>query len=248
MNHASLASFFYQCYVNWYNLITMVWETKLSNKASVIIAHPYALVRERLCHIISEAGFLVCSQVGDIHALLKAVSEHSPDIIIIDFRITKDDARLVDEITSKTGTVVAIVATPEEIEQAPEILKAGAKGYLSYSQTPAEFMQSLSLLTKGTVIVSSVAGEKIQSSIQENKVGTSDIIDREREVVILVAKGATNREIAEKLIVSQHTVKIHLHSILNKLNLKNRQQLATYATQHGLVDKDIQTEELSRPQ
>jgi len=209
---------------------------KLSKRKSVLIAHPYALVRGGLCHIIREAGFLICYQVGNVDALFKAMSEHNPDIIIVDFRITKNDASLIDKIKSKTGAVVAIVAVPEEIEAAPEALKAGAKGYLSYSQTPEEFMQSLSLLVKGTIIVSNVAGEKVQSSIQKDKASTNDITDRETEVVILVAKGATNREIAEKLIVSQHTVKIHLHSILNKLNLKNRQQIATYATQHGLVE------------
>jgi two-component system nitrate/nitrite response regulator NarL len=220
---------------------------ELSQKKCVLIAHPYVLVREGLCHIIREAGFHICYQAGNVDSLFKAMSEHNPDIIIVDFRITKNAASLVDKIKSKTGAVVAIVATPEEIEQAPEILRAGAKGYLSYSQTAEEFMQSLSLLTKGTVIVSNIAGEKVQSSIHKDKVDAGDITDREREVLILVAKGATNREIAEKLIVSQHTVKIHLHSILNKLNLKNRQQIATYATQRGLVDKDILTEDFSRP-
>jgi two-component system nitrate/nitrite response regulator NarL len=62
-----------------------------------------------------------------------------------------------------------------------------------------------------------------------------DISGREQEVLQLVCEGATNREIAERLIVSEHTVKVHLRNILNKLNLRNRQQVAAYAVHEGLV-------------
>jgi two-component system nitrate/nitrite response regulator NarL len=214
-------------------------------KTKLIIAHPYPLVREGLYHILSEAGFQISGQVGDLEALFQAASENSPDMIIVDFRIIGGDAGLVDRIKKTTGAIVAIVAVPEQIEEAPEALKAGAKGYLSYSQTSEEFLQSLSLLAKGSVIVSNVASEHVQSAIHKDKQDASGISEREKDVVILVAKGATNREIADKLMVSQHTIKIHLHSILSKLNLRNRQQIAAYAVKQGLVE-DIQTEDFSR--
>jgi DNA-binding NarL/FixJ family response regulator len=219
----------------------------LYKKTSILIAHPYPLVREGLCRIISEAGFLVCEQVGNINDLFKAASENNPDLIIVDFRIMKSNADLVDKLRSKIHGIVTIVSVPEVIAEAPEVIKAGAKGYLSYSQTSEEFIQSLSLLAKGSVIVSNVASEQVQSSIHKEKFDIGPITERERDVVILVAKGATNREIADKLMVSQHTIKIHLHSILNKLNLRNRQQIAAYAIQQGLV-KDIQTEDFTRPE
>jgi DNA-binding NarL/FixJ family response regulator len=71
-----------------------------------------------------------------------------------------------------------------------------------------------------------------------------DISGREREVLQLVCEGATNREIAERLIVSEHTVKVHLRNILNKLNLRNRQQVAAYAVQEGLVT-DLKSQDAS---
>jgi len=220
---------------------------KLSKRTSVLIAHPYALVREGLCHIISEAGFLISDQVSNIDAVFKAASQRNPDIIIVDFRLMRHDAGLVNKLKSKTSAIVCIVAVPEEIEGAPKALRAGAKGYLSYSQTSEGFMQSLSLLAKGSVIVSKAASEHVQSSIYKEKVHTGRITEREKDVVIQVARGATNREIAHRLMVSQHTVKIHLHSILNKLSLRNRQQIAAYAIKEGLVE-DIKTEDLLRPE
>jgi len=73
----------------------------------------------------------------------------------------------------------------------PEALKADAKGYLSYSQTNEGFIQSLSLLAKGSVIVSSVASEKVQSRINEDMDNIGNISDREKEVAILVAQSGS---------------------------------------------------------
>jgi Response regulator containing a CheY-like receiver domain and an HTH DNA-binding domain len=79
--------------------------------------------------------------------------------------------------------------------------------------------------------------DSIQNDIEPLKPdkNVENLSDREREVLSLVGKGATNREIAEKLIISEHTVKSHLRSILNKLNLRNRQQAAVYAEREGLI-------------
>lgn len=216
-----------------------------TGRTSVLVAHPYALVREGLCHIIERAGFIVCNQVDCIEALLTSAAALNPDVVLIDFRILRSDEKLVDTLKNTIGSVVAIVTVPEQIEEAPGALKAGAKGYLSYSQTREEFLQSLSLLSKGSVIVSNVASEQVQSAIHRDKINTGNVTGREKDVVKLVARGATNREIADKLMVSQHTIKIHLHSILNKLNLRNRQQIAAYAIKQGLVE-DIQTEDFFR--
>jgi DNA-binding NarL/FixJ family response regulator len=71
-------------------------------------------------------------------------------------------------------------------------------------------------------------------TVEPNKPADT-LSDREREVLKLIGLGATNREIAEKLMISEHTVKSHLRSILNKLNIRNRQQAAVYAERQGLV-------------
>jgi DNA-binding NarL/FixJ family response regulator len=217
---------------------------KQSEQTCVLIAHPHSLVSEGVHRIISDSGLLVIGQVHNLDDLYKVAAERNPDLVVVDFRLLNQDTDLVDNLKGRTTGQVVILAIPEEIEEAPEALKAGAKGYLSYSQTSDEFIKSLSLLGKGSVVVSNVAGEQVQSSISKGVEDSIDISEREKEVAKLVAQGATNRQIADKLMVSQHTVKIHLHNILNKLDLKNRQQLAAYAIKEGLVE-DIKTEDFS---
>jgi len=215
-----------------------------SEQIRVLIAHPHSLVCDGVQRIIIDAGLLVAGQVHNLDGLYEIASECNPHLVVVDFRLLNQDTDLLDNLKSKTEGKVVILAVPEEIEEAPEALKAGAKGYLSYSQTSEEFIESLSLLVKGDIVVSNVASEEVQSSINKGVEDSLDITEREKEVAILVAQGATNRDIANKLMVSQHTVKVHLHNILNKLDLKNRQQLAAYAIKEGLVE-DIKTEDFS---
>ena len=204
-------------------------------RTSILVAHPHALVLNGLCHTIREAGFLISDQTTTIDATLQAAFHHNPNVAIIDFRLVKEYPALIQRLNTETGATVAIVAVPDESKDAPEALKSGAKGYLSYSQTGEEFAKALSLLASGSVIVSNAASGLVQDSIHNGKTDDGMISSRERDVATLVARGATNQEIADSLMVSQHTVKIHLRSILNKLNLKNRQQIATYATMQGLA-------------
>jgi DNA-binding NarL/FixJ family response regulator len=109
-------------------------------------------------------------------------------------------------------------------------------------------VQALRMLAKGDIIVSQemANGVKVELAADQTLKNKDDISGREREVLQLVCQGATNREIAESLIVSEHTVKVHLRHILNKLNLRNRQQVAAYAVQEGLVT-DLKSESASGP-
>ncbi|MBE0431302.1 MAG: response regulator transcription factor [Dehalococcoidia bacterium] len=127
------------------------------------------------------------------------------------------------------------------------MLQAGARGYLSTNLSSQEFVQSLRMLAKGDMVISQemVSGVKVELAAEQALKSQEGISGREREVLRLVCQGDTNREIAEKLIVSEHTVKVHLRSILNKLNLRNRQQVAAYAVQEGLVT-DIKSEDQSQ--
>ena len=84
-------------------------------------------------------------------------------------------------------------------------------------------------------IITATSAIKSDAASVEPKGSTANLSDREVEVLRFIGLGATNREIAEKLIISEHTVKSHLRSILNKLNIRNRQQAAVYAEREGLI-------------
>ena len=106
------------------------------------------------------------------------------------------------------------------------------------------FLGSLRLLMEGGIVLSSRSTNGLASRIRARYSSATPIplTEREREMAILIGRGASNREIADRLSLSEHTVKVHLANMLTKLNLRNRQQIAVYAAQHGLLE-DIPVED-----
>ena len=214
---------------------------------SVLLAHPNRLIRESFASVLQGAGFRVIGQVEDEPSLRKLAVQHKPDIILLDWEISEvrvDAVRgLADDVP---GAIVVILTRPQPSETFVEAMREGAKGYLSVNLSPEEFVQSLRMLIKGDIVVSRDMAGEVQKALAATDPGKSaeGLSNREREVLGLLGNGETNREIAQKLIISEHTVKVHLRNILNKLDLRNRQQAAAYAGRKGLV-KDIKSEKPS---
>jgi DNA-binding NarL/FixJ family response regulator len=212
---------------------------KLSNHAeSIVIAHHHALLCEGIAKILQEARFNVVGQTDTGRSLFQLAVRHNPDIILVDWEVpevTPDNIRVLTEKFPRMAVV--ILTQPQSTEVFLPLLQAGARGYLSVNLSSQEFVQALRMLAKGDIVVSQemAQGVKVELAADQASKSKDDISGREQEVLQLVCEGATNREIAERLIVSEHTVKVHLRNILNKLNLRNRQQVAAYAVQEGLV-------------
>lgn len=213
---------------------------------SVVVVHHHALIREGIAKILQEAGFHV-RQADTERSLLQLVAQHNPDVMLVDCEVSEVDPDTVRGLTEKfPRTTVVILTRPQSAEAFLPAMQAGARGCLSVNLSSQEFVQALRMLAKGDIIVSQemVKGVKEELAADQTPKIKDDISGREREVLQLVSRGATNREIAERLIVSEHTVKVHLRNILDKLNLRNRQQVAAYAVQKGLVT-DIKSEDSS---
>ena len=207
---------------------------------SIVVAHHHALVCDGIARILQEAGFDVVGQAETGHSLFQLAVQHSPDIILVDCEVSEVDPDAIRELTGKFPRMAVVILTrPQSTEALLPTLEAGATGYLSVNLTSQEFVQALRLLAKGDIVVSQDMVNEVKAELAADQASKNkdDISGREREVLQLVCQGGTNREIAEKLIVSEHTVKVHLRSILNKLNLRNRQQIAAYGVQEGLVTK-----------
>jgi two-component system response regulator NreC len=115
-------------------------------------------------------------------------------------------------------------------------LEAGASGCLSLNLSSEELIESLNMINKGDIIVSrGIVKELVQGLDQGNDPEElfNSLSEWQREVISLVVNGMTNREIANTLIITENTVKVHLRNILDKLDLRNRQQLAAFAAQRG---------------
>ena len=214
---------------------------------SIVVAHHHALICEGIAKILEEAGFHVVGQADTKRNLVRLVAQHNPDILLVDWEISEVNPDTIRGLTEKWPRMrVVILTRPHSAEVFLPTMQAGARGYLSVNLSSQEFVQALRMLARGDIIVSEemVSGVKEELAADQPRETKDGISGREREVLQLVSRGATNREIAEWLIVSEHTVKVHLRNILNKLDLRNRQQAAAYAVQEGLVT-NIKSEDSS---
>jgi len=226
-------------------MLSVTGETfnKFSTK-SLLLAHPNKLIRETIASFLQEAGFRVVAQAGNDSTLRQLALQHKPDIILLDWEISEVRVDAIRGLAEAVpGAIVVILTRPQLSGTFVEAMREGARGYLSVNLSPEEFVQSLRMLLKGDIVVSRDMASEVQKAltITEPPEPVNVLSEREKEVLSLVGKGATNREIAQRLIVSEHTVKVHMRNILNKLNLRNRQQAAAFAAQEGLI-KNLKSE------
>jgi DNA-binding NarL/FixJ family response regulator len=204
--------------------------------SSVLLVHPHALIRESIACMLRENGFRVIRQVEDQLGLYETLNELDPDIVILDFAIVGANVETINELSAKTSASIAIMLEPDTDASLPQLIEAGAKGCLSVKQSPEEFTHALHLLAKGDLIVSVDIADKVRGCFDcENQTTKNQLSNRECKILCLIAQGWTNKEIAEELIMSHHTVKAYVRTLLNKLGLRNRQQMVAYTIQEGLA-------------
>src|SRR5204863_4067007 len=154
---------------------------------------------------------------------------------------------VVEIMAEYPNTSVAILTSSEEDTDLLAAVKAGVKGYLLKNSSLDDLVRAVRSLAQGGDYFSSTMFTKVlqefthlsrRRDLQEVK-GIDALTEREKDVLRLVARGATNRDIAGELIITENTVKVHLRNILDKLQLRNRQQAAAYAVQEGLVSRVI---------
>ena len=221
-----------------------------ANARSVLILHHHALLSEGIARIIRDAGFRVIQEIETAKVLESRAMAETPDIIIIDYEMEESENAIIRALRKRVpGAVIIVLTTPRPGQSFVPAMSAGAQGYLSVNLPAEIFINLLHLLAGGNIVI---AREKISDDADNAHINSifacEQLSRREKEVLGLVGKGATNREIAGDLFISENTVKVHLRAILNKLNLRNRQQAAAYATQIGLVSEFMGSTRLQSPQ
>ncbi len=213
-------------------------------RESIVVAHHHRLVCEGIAGILRQAGFHIVGQAHTEETLCRLAAQHKPDVVLMDCDLSEVAPDTVRTLIEKQPHLAVVILTaPHSTDALLPILEAGARGYLSVNTSSHEFVQALRMLARGDIVVSQEMADGIRAELAgQTSKSKDDVSGREREVLQLVCQGATNREIAANLIVSEHTVKVHLRNILNKLNLRNRQQVAAYAVQEGLVT-DIKSDD-----
>lgn len=198
----------------------------------VVLADDSMLLREGLARLLAELDVEVVAQAANADELLAAVDEHRPDVAIVDIRMppthTDEGLRAAAAIRAKhPDTGVLVLSQYARPSYALELLETGAErvGYLLKDRVSdlAKLGESIRQVAEGgSVLDPSVVAQLVQRRRHAHD-PLEELTDREREVLEQMAEGRTNRAIAERLVITEHTVEKHVRSIFGKLNLGESQ-------------------------
>jgi DNA-binding NarL/FixJ family response regulator len=219
-----------------------------SRLLKILLVDDHTLVRKGIGRLLAtQPDLLLVGEAGDgLEAEAKAV-ELQPDVILLDLQMPRcGGLEAIARIRGRLPQVAIVVLTYSDDEQdLLEALKKGAQGYLLKDLEPEVLFASIRGAARGEAPISGAMAVKILHEFQPWKEAAPDpakppdeqphLSARELEVLERVAAGATNREIAEGLFISENTVKHHLKNILAKLQMQNRAQAAAWATREGLL-------------
>jgi NarL family two-component system response regulator LiaR len=219
----------------------------------VLVADDHAIVRKGLCALLeTEPGIEVIGEAEDGTEALAQVRALRPDVVLMDLAMPgMDGLEATRRITTNhPGSRVLILTSYSGDEQIFPAIRAGALGYLLKDASPHELVVAIRQIYDGESSLHPAIARRLLSELSPDR-GRSPspwttsqprtvahLTHRETEVLLLVAEGATNRQIAEQLEISEATVRTHMSRILSKLNLTSRTQAALYALRQGIVSLD----------
>ncbi len=215
----------------------------------VLLADDQALLRKGFRMILDEEPDIeVVGEASDGEEAVTMTDELQPNVVLMDVRMPGTDGIEATSqiITGGAAARVLILTTFDLDEYAFAGLRAGASGFLLKDVPPSELIEAIRIVARGDAVVSprvtrrllDTFAQQIPSPGDSSDVNTGELdelTDREREVLVELAEGHSNAEIAEHLFVSEATVKSHVGKILTKLGLRDRVQAAVFAFQVGLV-------------
>jgi len=214
----------------------------MSEVIRVYITDDHQIVRRGIRQLLStEAGIEVVGEASNGKEAVAGVEELKPDIVLMDLVMpVMDGIEAIRQIKAGHPSIQILVltsfATDDKVFPA---IKAGALGYLIKDTSPDELINAIRQVHKGEPTLHSSIAQKLLKEISHSSgdapVSPDPLTDREVEVLKLIARGLSNQEIAETLVVSVATVYTHVSRVLDKLHLASRTQAALYALREGLA-------------
>jgi DNA-binding NarL/FixJ family response regulator len=164
----------------------------------------------------------------------------SPDVVLMDVRMpTMDGIEATRRIVESGSPARILVLTTFDLDEyVYAALRAGASGFLIKDALPADLITGIRVVAAGDAAVAPAITRRLIEKFAPHLTPTpnlTNLTQREREVLVEVARGHSNREIGERIFISEATVKVHVSRILTKLDLRDRAQLIVYAYEHGIV-------------
>ncbi len=204
----------------------------------LVVADDHPIWRDAIERDLAGAGFDVVGTAGDGAKAVRVCAATVPDVLVCDLQMPGLSGVEVTRAVVPLGVKVLVLSASGEQADVLEAVKAGATGYLLKSSSTAELLEAVRRTTVGEAVFTSglaglVLGEYRRTAADAR---APTLTARETEVLRLVAKGLTARQVAERLVLSHRTVENHVQNTLTKLALHNRSQLVRYALEQGLAE------------
>ncbi|MFN2317764.1 MAG: response regulator [Gemmatimonadales bacterium] len=209
---------------------------------AIVLIDDNRLLREGLTALIlNQPGFQVVAACADVDEALEAVRESKPDVVLIDFGLVDHDSlgltsTVRREVPEARVIVMGLVATQEDVA---DYVRAGASGFIMKDASSDEFFKTIKKVAAGAEVLPQALTNSLFAEITRNLPRNDaerilegiQLTNREHEVVGLLGEGLSNKDIATRLNIAVHTVKSHVHNVLEKLSLRSRLEVAAFT--HG---------------
>jgi two-component system nitrate/nitrite response regulator NarL len=219
--------------------------TKAKQVVRILVADDHAIFRDGLRKLLEGADDVqIIGEASNGVECTKMLAKLKPDILLLDLRMPeKDGLGVLEEINfDATPTRVIVLTAAEDDRDVVRAMRLGARGVVLKQSASDLLLKSIRKVADGEIWLDNrMTAEVIDAFKKSAEAGQRRekplLSDREKEIVQLVAQGFRNREIGEKLFISEQTVKNHLHNIFDKLGVSDRLELALYAIHHRLIDQ-----------
>ncbi|HLO31371.1 MAG TPA: response regulator transcription factor [Anaerolineales bacterium] len=218
----------------------------MTEKIKVLIVDDHQVVRQGLRTFLElQEDILVIGEAEDGVVAIERVHQLRPDIVLMDLVMPRLDGISATRQIMASDIPVKVIALTSftENDKVFPAIQAGASSYLLKDVSPEELVEAIRAVQRGEARLHSAIARKLMEQVAAQAGSTyetypAEVTERERDVIRLIARGCSNYEIAQELVISEKTVKTHVSNILGKLHLKDRTQLAIYAIRAGLVEQN----------
>lgn len=194
----------------------------------VLICDDDSLIRESLKLLLPlKADIEIVGVAEDGEEAINICAKENVDVALLDIRMPKvSGVEAVKKIVSKSNTKCLILTTFDEEDYINEAIEYGAKGYILKNSTPEQIAQSITSVYNNTIVMNENVLNKFQGKSNQPQFNKYEFTEREKDIIIAISEGLSNKEISKKLFISEGTIRNYITIILDKTNLEHRTAIA----------------------